>query len=157
MKDKIEKLKADVLFEITLVEETIDRLNELKTKLPIGKDDHATEPAMGTYLMNFYNGIENMIKRACKLYYGQFPQGDAWHKELLRLSCSPPEDKEGIFSEDTVKSLNKYLNFRHRFISGYGFQLEAEKMIELVDDIEPLWKEAKKELEGFFEKLKDSK
>ncbi|MCK5083402.1 MAG: hypothetical protein KAR31_10885, partial [Candidatus Omnitrophica bacterium] len=151
--DRIEKLKADVLFEITLVEEAVNRLNEIKARLPIVEDDHITEPAMGTYLMNFYNGVENVVKRACKLYYDRFPKGDTWHKELLRLSCKPPEGKEAIFSEDIVKSLNKYLNFRHRFISGYGFQLKVEKMLELVNDVEILWDDIQKDLNSFLEKL----
>ncbi len=153
MKDRIEKLKADVLFEITLIEEAVNRLNEIKAKFPIAEGDHISEPAMGTYLMNFYNGVENIIKRVCKLYYGCFPTGDTWHKELLQLSCNPPEGKEVVFSEDTVKSLNKYLNFRHRFISGYGFQLKAEKMFELVDGVDSLLEEIQKELNSFFDKL----
>lgn len=151
--EKVEKLKADVLFEITLIEEAIDRLREIETGLPIMEDDHTTEPAMGTYLMNFYNGVENIIKRVCKLYYDCFPKGSTWHKELLQLSCEPPEGKEAIFSEDIVKKLNKYLNFRHRFISGYGFQLKAEKMLELVDEVETVWKDAQKALNSFLEKL----
>ena len=122
IKEKIERLKNDIRFEIILIEETIDRIKELKTKLPVNKTDHATEPAIGTYLMNFYNGIENIIKRICKFYYHCFPKGDAWHKELLQLSCNPPTNKIAVFSKDTVKTMNKYLNFRHRFISGYGFQ-----------------------------------
>ncbi len=153
MKDKIEKLKADVQFEITLIEEAIDLLNEIKVKLPIAENDHVTEPAMGTYLMNFYNGVENIIKRVCKLYYGRFPEGSTWHKELLLLSSIPPEGKKGIFSEDIVKSLNKYLNFRHRFVSGYGFQLEAEKMFDLVEGCPGLWIEIKGQIETFLKSL----
>ncbi len=154
MKKRIEKLKGDIQFEITLVEETIDRLNEIKASLPISESDHITEPALGTYLMNFYNGIENIIKRVCKLYYGCFPEGPTWHKELLQLSCHPPKGKEGIFSEDIVKHLNKYLNFRHRFISGYGFQLEAEKMIELIEGCPKLWTEVNSQIEIFLMGLK---
>ena len=70
---------------------------------------------MGTYLMNFYNGVENIIKRICKEYYGTFPTGASWHKELLMLSFNSPDDKIPIFSEDTVSKLHSYKNFRHRF------------------------------------------
>ena len=153
MTGSIERLKADILFEIALVEEAVDRLNEVKARLPIVEGDHVSEPAMGTYLMNFYNGVENIIKRVCKLYYGRFPEGNIWHKELLQLSCRPPESKEPIFSEDIVKTLNKYLNFRHRFISGYGFQLEAEKMIDLVEECPNLWNTIKGQIEIFFKNL----
>ena len=103
--------------------------------------------------MNFYNGIENIIKRVCKLYYGCFPTGSTWHKDLLELSCEPPEGKAAVFPQDIVQKLKKYLNFRHRFISGYGFQLKAERMLELVNDVDDLWKVAQKTINSFLEKL----
>ena len=57
--------------------------------------------------MNFYNGVENTIKRVCKLYYDCFPKGNIWHKDLLELSCEPPQGKEAIFSEDIVKKFKR--------------------------------------------------
>ena len=59
------------------------------------------------------------------------PKGEGWHKELIVLSCSPPEGKAAIFSQSIVEKLHQYRNFRHRFVSGYGFQLKGEKMLEL--------------------------
>jgi len=46
---------------------------------------------MGTYLMNFYSGIENILKRISKEYYLTVPKGESWHKELLILSSNPPK------------------------------------------------------------------
>ena|SRR3990167_4254884 len=139
MNDKFKELQEDVLAEQKLIEKTIQRLSVIKSQLPLAEDDHKTEPAMGTYLMNFYSGIENILKRICKVYYETFPAGQNWHKELLDLSYQPPEGKFSVFSEKVVSRLYKYKNFQHRFVSGYGFQLEAKKMIELVDGVEPLW------------------
>jgi hypothetical protein len=48
---------------------------------------------MGTYLMNFYNGIENILKRITKEYYLVMPKGESWYKELIVLSSSPPLKK----------------------------------------------------------------
>ena len=49
--------------------------------------------------------------------------------------------------------MNKYLNFRLRFISGYGFQIEDEKMIDLVEVCPSLWIEIKGQIEVFFKHL----
>lgn len=61
------------------------------------------------------------------------------------------DEEEAI--EETLERLHSYRNFRHRFVSGYGFQLKGEKMLELVDNIEPLWVDIKKAISDFWDKL----
>jgi len=42
----------------------------------------------------------------------------------------------GIISESTAKELRRYLAFRHFFSHGYSFDLDKERIIPLVKDIE---------------------
>ncbi|MFH1856440.1 MAG: hypothetical protein ABH836_04325 [Candidatus Omnitrophota bacterium] len=94
MKEQYKELKEDVLDEEKAVDETIERLREIRGKFDPRKQDNLTEPAMGTYLMNFYNGIENILKRLSKEYYLIMPKGNSWHKELIVLSYDAPAGKE---------------------------------------------------------------
>ena len=153
MKEAYKELKEDVLDEERAINDTLKRLIEVKNQYDPDNKDYKTEPAMGTYLMNFYNGIENIIKRISKKYYLTFPTGESWHKELLMLSFNPPKGKSPVFNENIVSRLHPYRNFRHRFISGYGFQLTGEKMMELIDNINPLWQEIKKAISKFWDNL----
>jgi len=153
MKDQYKELKEDVLDEERAIEETLKRLSVVRNQFSAQKKDYAAEPAMGTYLMNFYNGVENIIKRISKEYYLTMPKGENWHKELLLLSVNPPQGKIPLFSQSIVEKLNTYRNFRHRFVSGYGFQLKAEKMLELTDNITPLWSEIKTAISDFWKKV----
>ncbi|MEW6685174.1 MAG: hypothetical protein AB1393_03085 [Candidatus Edwardsbacteria bacterium] len=153
MKDKYRELREDVLDEQKAIEETLEKLSKVRSQFSPSIRDYSTEPAMGTYLMNFYNGIENIIKRITKEYYLIMPKGESWHRELLFLSCNPPEDKIPIFRHGIVEKLQPYRNFRHRFVSGYGFQLKGEKMLDLIDNIDSLWAEIKKDISDFFDKL----
>ena len=165
MKEQYKELKEDVLDEQKAIDETIARLLGIKDNFhpqrPEGhglasdsqRQDYLTEPAMGTYLMNFYNGIENILKRISKEYYLISPKGNSWHKELLVLSYSAPEGKTAIFDQGIVERIVPYKNFRHRFVSGYGFQLKGEKMLELINDVGPLWDDVKKAISGFFDRL----
>lgn len=153
MKEEYEELKEDVLDEQNAVDETVARLLKAKENFNPQKQDNLTEPAMGTYLMNFYNGIENILKRISKEYYSIMPTGNSWHKELLNLSCNAPEGKIAIFDQGIVERLVSYRNFRHRFISGYGFQLKGEKMLGLIDNIESLWNDVKGAISEFFIRL----
>jgi hypothetical protein len=153
MRDKYEVLKEDVIDEEKAIEETLKRLKEIRDRYACREKDYLIEPAMGTYLMNFYNGIENILKRISKECYATMPSGESWHKELLLLSSNPPGGMSALFDEDLVSKLHPYRNFRHRFISGYGFQLKAEKMLELIDDSYPLWDNIKAAISCFLKKL----
>lgn len=153
MKEEYKELREDILDEEEAIEETLERLYEVRRQFDPQSKDYCTEPAMGTYLMNFYNGIENIMKRISKEYYLTMPKGKSWHKELLASSFKPPEGKIPIFNQDIVSGLHIYRNFRHRFISGYGFHLKGEKMLELIDNIESLWNDIRKAISDFWDKL----
>jgi hypothetical protein len=154
MKEKYKELREDVVDEMNAIDETVARLREVRSKFAPGTKDYFTEPAMGTYLMNFYNGVENILKRVSKEYYSSMPKGESWHRELLFTSSNPPEGKHAILSGDMVRRLQPYRNFRHRFVSGYGFQLKGEKMLELVDNLELLWNDIKKAVSDFWQSLR---
>ncbi|MDO9549114.1 MAG: hypothetical protein Q7J65_09150 [Candidatus Marinimicrobia bacterium] len=153
MNEEYKELWEDILDEEKAIEETLERLSKVRSRFDSQREDFSIEPAMGTYLMNFYNGTENILKRISKRYYLTMPKGESWHKELLVLSFNPPEGKIPIFNQDIVSRLYPYRNFRHRFVSGYGFQLRGEKMLELVDNIKPLWSDIKKVISDFWDKL----
>ena len=153
MKDRYKELEEDVLDEEKAIDETIERLQEIRDNFTPQRQDYLTEPAMGTYLMNFYNGIENILKRISKDYYSIMPKGDSWHKELLVLSHNAPEGKIPIFDKGIVERIAPYKNFRHRFVSGYGFQLKGEKMLELIDNAESIWGDIKRAIAEFFDRL----
>jgi len=153
MKEEHKELKEDLLDEEKAIEETLERLSDVRIKFNSKVSDFLTEPAMGTYLMNFYNGIENILKRITKEYYLAFPKGASWHKELLGLSSNPPPGKIAVFNQNIVERLHPYRNFRHRFVSGYGFQLKGEKMLELIDNAKPLWIDIKKAISDFWDKF----
>lgn len=153
MNNQYKELREDVLDEEKAIEETLERLLKVRSQFSPQEKDYLKEPAMGTYLMNFYNGIENIIKRISRKYYSAMPKAESWHKELLILSCNPSEGKLPLFNRSIVEKLYPYLSFRHQSISGYGFQLKGEKMIELIDNIGPLWKEIKNSLTNFWSAL----
>ena len=153
MQDRFMELKEDVLDEAKAIEEILQRLDKAKDNFDPQKEDEIITAALGTYLMNFYNGVENIIKRISKEYYGALPAGASWHKELLILSYEPPEGKVALFNQAMVERIVPYRNFRHRFVSGYGFQLKGPKMVYLINNIEGLWVDIKRELEEFLGKI----
>lgn len=153
MEGKYEQLKEDVLDEMEAIEQVLKDLSSLKNNLSSNKIDNTQKAAMGTFLMNFYVGVENIIKRISKEYYQYIPKGDSWHKELLDLSHNPPQGKNPVFYKNIVDRLNPYRGFRHLFVSGYGFKLRIDLMTSLINNIEPIWIDIKSEVEKFWDNL----
>ena len=153
MESKYELLKSDVLDEIEAIEQALKDLTSVKNNLVPEKIDNTQKAAIGTFLMNFYVGVENIVKRISKVYYQKIPWGRSWHKELLDLSHKPPQGKIPIFNISIVDRLNPYRGFRHVFISGYGFKLRLELLTSLINNIDPLWADIKKAIDEFWNKL----
>lgn len=87
--------------------------------------------AIATFIHNFYNGIENILKRVLLLKKKRAKEGADWHKDLLKASV-----EADIISSDLCDTLAKYLSFRHFFIHGYGFTLKWEALQPLVANID---------------------
>jgi len=151
MESKYDQLKSDVYDEIDAINQTLRELSALKTQLSTTTEvNNIQKAAIGTFLMNFYVGIENILKRICKVYYNKVPLGSSWHKELLELSFNPPNDKLLLIEKRLADKLNPYLGFRHVFVSGYGFKLKIELMNSLINNIDSIWDEFKKEIDQFW-------
>jgi len=149
MKANYKQLKKDLLFEQGQVDLVISKIRGIKDL----KITEVNTAATATYLMNFYNGIENIMKRCAKEYYGKIPKGDDWHKQLLLQSNLHHKSKISLFEQETVDKLYNYLTFRHFFIHGYGFKLNWEKMESLVENIDELWKDIKRQLSTFISSI----
>ena len=93
---------------------------------------------VATLLHNFYNGIENILKRILIEKGISIPQGSAWHKELLNLS-----EQENIITPQMKQQLGEFLAFRHFFSHAYALDLYAERMEPLVKSAFELYKEFK--------------
>ncbi len=146
--NKFEQLKKDILYEQSQIEIIVGRIKGVTNA-----DSEINKAAIGTYLMNFYNGIENIMKRCSKEYYKNMPKSDDWHKKLLQQAYSPTRNTVSLFNKETVDELYDYMAFRHFFIHGYGFKLDYGKMKPLLDKIDRLWLEIKKQVEEFIAQI----
>ena len=117
-------------------------LSNLKETMAREKKSVIELAAIGTFLHNIYNGIENILKQILKLKNVEMPKSDTWHKDLLNLSVSL-----GIISERLSDELYEYLTFRHFFVHGYGFMLEESPLKDLANNIPEIWLQFVKEIE----------
>ena len=137
----MDKLHQQILAERENVEIALDNLN-----LAWGRQEKSVIElaAIGTFLHNIYNGIENILKRIIVSQNIEIPSSATWHKDLLILSSSI-----GAISETLSDNLHDYLTFRHYFVHAYGFMLEESHLEDLVANIPDVWEQFLSETDNF--------
>ena len=96
-----------------------------------------------------YNGIEKILVLTFKDLEGQLPKGTGWHRELLDKSFKVIGNGKRILPDNIKEKAEEYLKFRHFVRHSYGFQLEWERMEELVLAAEDFWETARRQLLDF--------
>lgn len=133
--DKTNKIHAEI-DNISIVLKELEKIADKPEK-------SVTELAgIGTFLHNFYSGIENIIKQIITSKNISIPDSHTWHKELLdkAVRCK-------VITENTKSKLGKFLVFRHFFIHAYGFMLEEDELKPLMNIAPEVFVQFKIEIE----------
>jgi uncharacterized protein YutE (UPF0331/DUF86 family) len=101
---------------------------------------------IGALLMNFYSGVENILKLELKFKNIQFPQTSSWHRDLLNTSV-----EKGIITEQTRAGLSEYMAFRHFFVHSYSFNLRESELDTLLQNIPVVYNQFKMDIVGELE------
>lgn len=105
-------------------------------------------------LHSFYSGLERLLELAAMRLDGELPTGEAWHQELLQLASRENAGiRPPIISAETAQRLDAFRRFRHLIRNIYTSRLDPGKMRDLLDELPPLWRHLKPELESFVEFL----
>ena len=144
-------LKAKVLFEIAQIDKLLNDSKPLLDLCKLKTPDFIELSACAMVLHSFYNGIENILTLIFKHYDGHLPNNHKWHIELLDKAFESDKDRKQIFSKEIEKSLEEYLKFRHFVRHAYGFQLEWERMEDLINGINIFWENVKENINNFIE------
>jgi len=93
--------------------------------------------ALGGFASQFYNGIENIIKRIYKAHKIPLPKGDNWHIILIdRLSKNSDKYFPVKIEDDLLEKIADYRRFRHYFFHGYSHNLNWDILSDGVKDID---------------------
>ena len=137
----MDRLLREINAEKELVERTLSALEEAlnrpeKTIIELS--------AMGTFIHNAYNGMENILKRILKFEDVSVLDSRSSHKDLLDHSV-----ETGIISESLSDKLDEYRGFRHFFVHAYGFMLDTEQLMPLVESFPAVWTQFETEIDLF--------
>ena len=151
---KIEELKEELSIELesmdVVVKELLSLIKDISNREPTIRE----KTAAAGFLAQFYNGLENILKRISRFYEIPLPVGDTWHIELFRRFCSPPYPTLPLlFDDDLALTLSPFRKFRHVVHHGYGFQIDWDRMKEGISEIENIFLQIKSILSDYLKSL----
>ena len=128
------------------------KANRDSGKAPFTEDSFFIR-AIGSVLHDFYVMVENVLEIIGREIDESLPQGQDWHIKLLKqMALDVPGVRVAVLSKSTMQALDKYRAFRHVFRNVYGYNLESNRILELVQQLPETVANLKKDLQNF---LKD--
>ena len=119
----------EIAVEIEALARTVGELHTLQRDIALRAPTVREKAAAAAFLAQFYNGIENILKRVSRYHNIPLPTGETWHVELFTRFCSPSYPGLPILFDDALASaLAPYRRFRHVAFHGYAFQLDWNRM-----------------------------
>jgi len=133
---KADEVRDEIVIELESMELIVNELQALLRDLKKREPTIREKTAAAAFLSQFYNGIENILKRISRYHSISLPEGETWHVELFKRFSSPaysglPE----LFDEELAATLAPYRRFRHVTFHSYGFNLDWNRMVDGVKNI----------------------
>jgi hypothetical protein len=130
-------LEQEIALELEAMQTTVDELLALQRDVADREPTVREKTAAAAFLAQFYNGIENILKRISRYHNVPLPTGETWHIDLFQRFHQPAYPSLPPLFDDTLAlALAPYRRFRHVVFHGYGFQLDWSRMVEGVANVQ---------------------
>lgn len=151
----LKELFEEIEIEQEMIGEVVKELTTLQKKVGRANPTVIEKTAASAFLPQFFNGIENILKRICRYHVVPLPTGDIWHLELFKLFCEPATPPLPVlFNHNLAYSLAPYRKFRHIVHHGYGFQIDWQRMRVGIENVEEIFCQIKNTISSYLQTLK---
>lgn len=101
-------------------------------------------------LQSAYNGIEVILGLIARDVDRHQPKGDRWHQTLLEQMTDAIEGtRPAVISAESYQALNEFRGFRHVARHLYAFELDSERIAQMMELLEPTFTPICEELKAF--------
>lgn len=157
------QIKERITIELQEINNIVENINQFYQQIisEQGKPyESALANALALNLHSFYTAVERIFELiATKIDYS-LPSGERWHRKLLdQMSVEIPEVRKAVISSDIQFKLEEFRRFRHvvrsvyRFRhvvrSVYAYQLETNKVLDLVSILTSFYDDLIQEINKF--------
>jgi len=101
-------------------------------------------------LHDYYAGLERIFRQIAATVDQSVPSGHDWRRELLRqMVVSLPQIRPQVLSAEAAKAIDEYLRFRHIVRNIYTFEIDPDRVEDLVQRLRPSFEQTRTELLAF--------
>jgi hypothetical protein len=146
----LRELAADIELELSRLqhlEHEIDRASQAIANTPAQAD--LLYESLALKLHNFYTGCEKVLQLIATELNGGLPNGSDWHKRLLDRMSTEREGRPAVLRSTTADQLRPFLGFRHIVRYLYGFELEGDRIAQLVANYPAVWQQVGSDYTAF--------
>ncbi len=147
-------LREEIAVELEAMELTVNELLALQRDVAEREPTIRENTAAAAFLAQFYNGLENILKRISHFHGVSVPTSETWHVELFQRFSDPAyPGLPQLFDSELAAALAPYRRFRHVAFHSYGFQLDWHRMSEGVKNVQPIFDQIKDSLAVYLESI----
>lgn len=111
--------------------------------------------AIGSILHDFYVATENVFEVIAREIDEHIPDGLDWHIQLLQqMALDVTDVRIAVISKNSLIRLDKYRAFRHVFRNVYGFNIDASRLNDLINDLPDTIKQFQQDIALFIDYFK---
>lgn len=145
---------SDIAIELEYLDKTVKDIGGL-LDITNNRENNVYDSAASAMLISqFYNGIENILKRIIKISNINLPIGGNSHIEMfLRFTeKNNTTDLPILFTNNIIDGFTIIRRFRHFARHGYAYHIEWEKLKEGMLTVPGLYNIFKNNLENYIKK-----
>lgn len=102
----------------------------------------------------FYNGVENILKRICKYHGVPLPEGPNSHAELFKRFYEPTTPPLPLLFPKAIEEDFVILRrFRHFVYHSYAFDLDWERLRAGIETLEPAFHAFSDQVHAYLNRL----
>lgn len=147
-------LREEIAVELEAMEVTVKELLALQQDVAEREPTLRENTAAAAFLAQFYNGLENILKRISHFHGVPVPTSETWHVELFQRFSDPAyPDLPQLFDTGLAAALAPYRRFRHVAFHSYGFQLDWHRMSEGIKNIQNIFDQITDSLSTYLESI----
>jgi len=149
MTESLKHLAMRIRNELSEIERTLKRATEgVKRAKQTGDDYYLDGVALN--LHSFYSGIERIFELIATNVDDMLPEGENWHKILLKqMAEEMTEIRPAVISDSVRLGFDEYRGFRHIVRNVYTYKFDSARIEKLTEKAGPLFARLRAELLAF--------
>jgi hypothetical protein len=146
---RLSDLQLDLRIERNKLRELMGSLEALERRMEAGTSTGETIDSAALRLQSLYTGVERCLLLIVRVLNGGTPEGGDWHRRLLDRMAIATESRPAVLSPEVQAGLAELLAFRHVVRHLYAYDLDADRVRQLLQRAIAVWPEIEADLERF--------